>query len=265
MKGKLIVIEGTDCSGKETQTKLLIKRLKQQNIKCATLSFPMYDTPTGKIVGGPFLGKSYISEGWFPETAPNVDPKVASLYYAADRRYNKKKIEKLLNKGINVILDRYTYSSFGHQACKLRTKKERLEMYKWLDKLEFEMLELPQADIKIFLHMPYKVACELKKDRVESLDQNESSKSHLLKAEKTYKEVADLYNFKYIKCNKGNNPRKIEDINDDLYEFVYNYLENKLPNEIVNYELENIPEEIAQASLTENSSCDPKEQFVTTN
>ena len=249
MKGKLIVIEGTDCSGKETQTKLLIKRLKQHNIKCQTLSFPMYDTPTGRIVGGPFLGKSYICEGWFPETAPNVDPKVASLYYAADRRYHKGKIEKLLNRGINVILDRYTYSSFGHQACKLRTKKERIEMYNWLDKLEFEMLELPKADIKIFLHMPYKVACELKKDRVEALDQNEASKSHLLKAERTYLEVADLYDFKYIKCSKGNKPRKIEDINNELYEFVYNYLENKITNELINFDIENTNEQVKENDL----------------
>ena len=62
MKGKLIVIEGTDCSGKETQTKLLVEKLDKLNIKCVRLSFPMYDTPTGKIVGGPYLGKDYICD-----------------------------------------------------------------------------------------------------------------------------------------------------------------------------------------------------------
>ena len=40
------------------------------------------------IVGGPYLGKKEISDGWFPEGATNVDPHVAALYYAADRRYN---------------------------------------------------------------------------------------------------------------------------------------------------------------------------------
>jgi dTMP kinase len=111
MKGKLIVIEGTDCSGKETQTKLLVKYLKENNTKVFTMSFPNYDSPTGKIIGGPFLGKSYISEGYFPEGAPNVDPKVSSLYYAADRLYNLPIIQKKLNEGYIVILDRYVYSN----------------------------------------------------------------------------------------------------------------------------------------------------------
>ena len=65
----------------------------------------MYDTPTGKIIGGPYLGKSYICDGWFPETAPNVDPKVSSLYYAADRKYNIHKVLDAINAGYNVILE----------------------------------------------------------------------------------------------------------------------------------------------------------------
>ena len=142
MKGKLIVIEGTDCSGKETQTKLLVKYLKENNTKVFTMSFPNYDSPTGKIIGGPFLGKSYISEGYFPEGAPNVDPKVSSLYYAADRLYNLPIIQKKLNEGYTVILDRYVYSNMAHQGGKWKTKEERDEMYNWLSKLEFDLLEL---------------------------------------------------------------------------------------------------------------------------
>ena len=224
MKGKLIVIEGTDCSGKETQTKMLVERLEKLNIKCERLSFPMYDTPTGKIVGGPYLGKDYICDGWFEEGAVNVNPKVSSLYYAADRKYNVGKIEELLNKGINVILDRYTYSNLAHQGGKLENKEKRLEMYNWLDKLEFELLELPKADIKVFLHMPYVVSCILKKDRVEKADQHEASKEHLLLAESAYIEIAEIYNFKTIECNIGDSPKKIEDINNELYDYVYNNL-----------------------------------------
>lgn len=224
MKGRLIVIEGTDCSGKETQTKMLVERLEKLNIKCVRLSFPMYDTPTGKIVGGPYLGKDYICDGWFEEGAVNVNPKVSSLYYAADRRYNVGKIEELLNEGINVILDRYTYSNLAHQGGKIEEKQERLEMYKWLEKLEFELLELPKADIKVFLHMPYEVSCILKKDRVEKADQHESSKEHLLLAESAYIEIAEIYDFKTIECNIGDSPKKIEDINNELYDYIYNNL-----------------------------------------
>ena len=220
MKGKLIVIEGTDCSGKETQTKSLVKRLEKDNIPCVRLCFPNYDSPTGKIVGGPYLGKDYICDGWFREGAANVDPKVSSLYYAADRKYNVKNIEELINKGINVILDRYVYSNLAHQGGKLSDKEERFAMYNWLDKLEFDLLELPQADIKVFLHMPYEISCELKKNRDEKPDQHELSKEHLLMAENAYKEIANLYSFKTIECGRNNLPRSIEEINDELYNYV---------------------------------------------
>lgn len=222
MKGKLIVIEGTDCSGKETQTKLLVEKLEKENIKCERFSFPVYDTPTGKIVGGPYLGKKYICNSWFDEGAINLDPKVASLYYAADRKYNVNKIEKLINSGINVILDRYVYSNFAHQGGKLKNKQDRLDMYNWLENLEFGLLELPKADIKIFLHMPYDVSIELKKNREEAMDEHESSKEHLLMAEEAYKEIASIYNFKTIECNIGDKPKKIKDINKELYNHVYN-------------------------------------------
>lgn len=224
MKGKLIVIEGTDCSGKETQTKLLVEKLEKENIKCVRFSFPNYDSPTGKIVGGPYLGKEYICDGWFEEGATNVDPKVSSLYYAADRKYNIGKINDLIDSGVNVILDRYLYSNLAHQGGKIKEKLERLEMYKWLEKLEFDLLELPRADIRIFLHMPYEVSLELKKNREEGMDQHEASKEHLLMAEESYKEIADIYDFKTIECNKGEKPRNIDEINNDLYNFVYNEL-----------------------------------------
>ena len=84
MRGKIILIEGTDCSGKETQSKMMLEYLNSVGIDAVRLAFPDDESPTGKIVGGPYLGKSYICDGWFPEGAPNVDPKVSALYYASD-------------------------------------------------------------------------------------------------------------------------------------------------------------------------------------
>lgn len=224
MAGKLILVEGTDCSGKETQTKLLCEKLNSNGIKCVRFSFPNYDSPTGKIVGGPYLGKEYICKCWFDEGAVNVDPKVAALYYAADRKYNIGKIEELVNSNVNVILDRYIYSNLAHQGGKILDKDERFKMYEWLDKLEFGLLELPHADIKVFLHMPYEVGEILRQNRKEVLDQHEVSKDHLLNAENAYIEVASKYDFKTIECNDFNNPRTIDDINDELY----NYVKDKL-------------------------------------
>lgn len=228
MKGKLIVIEGTDCSGKETQTKKLVDKLESIGIKCKRFSFPNYDSPTGKIVGGPYLGKDYISNCWFDEGAVNVDPKVSSLYCAADRKYNIKIIEELIESGINVILDRYSYSNMAHQGGKIEDKSERFSMYKFIERLEFELLELPIADIKVFLHMPYIVSCELKKNRLEHPDQHELSKKHLIMAEDSYKEIANIYDFRTIECSVNSNPKSIDEINEELFTFVYNSLTNNL-------------------------------------
>lgn len=224
MKGNLIVIEGTDCSGKETQSNLLIEKLKSDGIRIEKFSFPNYNSPTGKIIGGPYLGKSYICDGWFPEGAPNVDPKVSALYYAADRLYNIDKIKFLLDNGVNVILDRYVYSNMAHQGGKLDSESDRNSMYDWLDNLEFNLLELPKPDISVFLHMPFEFSLILKRNREEDMDQNEKDKNHLINAENAFIELAKKYDFYTIQCNDGDRIKTIEEINEDLY----NYVSNKI-------------------------------------
>lgn len=221
MRGKIIVIEGTDCSGKETQSNLLEKRLKAEGKKCIKLSFPMYDTPTGKIVGGAYLGNTEISESYFKEGAVNVDPRIACLYYAADRKYNIGKAEKYLNEGYYVILDRYTTSNLAHQGSKILDKDERFNMYQWIDKLEYWLLGLPKPDKTIFLHMPLKYSKQLKKNRT-ATDEHENSEEHLKNAEKAYIELAELYNWDKIECIKEDKIKTIEEINDEIYSIVEN-------------------------------------------
>ena len=213
---KLILIEGTDCSGKETQTKKVIERLNKENVKSVYFGFPNYDSPTGKIVGGPYLGKPAISKCLFPEGAANVEPKVASLYYAADRKYNIEKVNKYLSDGYNVFLDRYVVSNMAHQGGKIENENERMEMYKWLEALEYGLLELPKPDFTIFLHMPYKYSLVLKQGREEAPDEHEKNEKHLINAEKAYMELANLYGFEIIECVKDESIRTIDDINDEL-------------------------------------------------
>ena len=215
-KGKLIVVEGTDCSGKETQVKRAVARFKEMGLNIYNYSFPMYDTPTGRIVGGPYLGKSYICEGWFPEGATNVDALTASAYYAADRRYNIGIINEHLEKGDIVILDRYVESNMAHQGGKLKTPGERTKMYQKLDTLEFEIMELPRPDAVIFLYMPFEYAAVLKKNREETPDQHESNKAHLKQAETAYLELTEKYGYKKITCVKDDIIRTIDDINDEV-------------------------------------------------
>lgn len=215
-KGKLIVIEGTDCSGKETQVKKVVERFKEKEINIYNYSFPMYDTPTGRIIGGPYLGKSYIGEGWFKEGAPNVDALAASAYYAADRRYNIGIINDHLENGDIVILDRYVESNMAHQGGKLKTREEREKMYQKLDQLEFEIMELPRPDAVIFLYMPFEYAAILKKNRAETPDQHESNKAHLKQAETAYLELTEKYGYQKINCVKDDVIRTIDDISDEV-------------------------------------------------
>lgn len=216
MKGKLIVIEGTDCSGKETQTSLLVKYLKEKKEKVFTMSFPNYNSPTGKIIGGPFLGKKYICDGFFPEGAPKVDPKVSSLYFAADRYYNLPIIQKKLDEGYTVILDRYVYSNMAHQAGKEDNKSKRQELYKFNATLEFDLLGLPRADKVIFLYMPVEGAKALRTNRPEALDQNEMDEEYLKKSQRAYLELSKLFNYIKIDCFKDGVVRSIEDISKDV-------------------------------------------------
>jgi len=219
MAGKIIVIEGTDCSGKETQSKLLEKRLGLEGYKVKRFGFPMYETATGKIVGGCYLGKPEICDGFFEEGATNVDPMVSCLYYAADRKYNFPKIEEFLKDDYYVILDRYTTSNLAHQGSKILDKDERFNMYQWIDKLEYWLLRLPKPDVTIFLHMPYDKATELKKNR-EFLDEHEKNPEHLKHAEDAYIELSELYNWSRIECVKDDEIRSIEDINDEVFKII---------------------------------------------
>lgn len=215
---KIIVIEGTDCSGKETQSNLLMNHLKKDNIEINKFSFPNYDSPTGKIVGGPYLGKEQFGKCFFEEGAIHVNPKVASLYYAADREYNLPVLLDLLKDG-HLILDRYVESNMAHQGGKIYDSKERIKLYNWLEELEYNLLNLPKPDMNIFLYMPYEYACELKRNRNE-LDQHEISKEHLENAEKAYLELAHLHNYKIIDCVKNGVLRTKEDIHEEIYKYV---------------------------------------------
>ena len=211
-RGKILVIEGTDGSGKETQSKKLVEYLTNKGLKVKSYSFPIYSSPSGRIVGGPYLGKAEYGDSFFPETSANVDPLVSSLYYAAYRRYNfLSNIEEELYKNDIIVLDRYTMSNMGHQAGKAKNKKDRDKILKFIEIVEFDLCELPRPDKVIFLHMPFEAAKELRKDRA-SGDGNENSESHLRHAEKNYVEIAKKYGWHNINCIKTKKYTKLEDI-----------------------------------------------------
>ncbi len=213
MKGKLIVIEGTNASGKHTQAEMLVKRFNNDNIKCARRSFPDYESATGKIIGECILGKN--GKSFFNEGINNIPPKVAALYYAADRAYNIDKIKSLLDEGINVILDRYVESNMAYGAAKFKDMSDKINTLLWMEQLEFNLLDLPRPDKVIFLYLPY----EYRNDK------NTYDKA-LKDTEIVYSLMAERYNFEIINCISEDKIRTIKDINDEIYFKLKDYLSN---------------------------------------
>ena len=211
MKGKLIVIEGTNSSGKETHSKLLVDRLNNEGIRSVKKRFPDYDSPTGKIIGECILGKN--SESFFEEGINDIPPKVAALYYAADRVYNIDKINKLLDDGVNVILDRYVESNMAYQAAKFDLLSDRINMLLWMEQLEFNLLDLPRPDKVICLYLPYEYR----------IDQSEDN-THLKNTESVYGLLAERYNFSIINMIKDDKIKEISEVHEEIYEIVNNFL-----------------------------------------
>lgn len=225
--GKLVVVEGTDCSGKETQTRLLVERLEKENLKVKRLSFPMYDTPTGKIIGACLLGKPdmvneylKINSSFFPEGGGNIDALTAIDFYALDRRYNLPKINEALENNDIVLIDRYVTSNMAHRGGLIDNREERLDIYKKIELKEYAINELPRPDMVVLLYLPYEYSCLLKKNRKELPDEAESNEEYLKKGERAYLELAWLYDYLVINCVSDDKIRSIENINDELYKNV---------------------------------------------
>lgn len=226
MRGKIIEIEGTDCSGKGTQSKLLCDRLNKEGKKATLFSFPMYNSPTGRIVGGPFLGKTDISpEGsWFKEGADNISKKISATLYIWDRAYNMPNILKALDEG-HVVFDRYADSNLAYNASNISNKKQRFKMYKWMETMEYKMFGNPKADIKILLYVPSEVSQKLKEQRQnKSTDEYEKNESLLKRAELAYLELAKRNKYKVINCVEDGKLLSI----DMIHERVWDYVSKKL-------------------------------------
>ena len=218
--GKLFVIDGTDGSGKQTQSSLLKERLQKDGIDFKSVSFPNYDSPTSTLV------KMYL-EGDFGENQKDVSPYIASTFYAADRYATyKKDFEEYYNNGGIIIADRYTTSNMIHQAGIIKDKQEREKFLKWLWDFEFNLYGLPIPTEVIFLNMPPDYTEKLIQDRENKIthekqkDIIEKNKQNTIDAYNNALELVKKYNWYEIKCVKDEKIRTIEDINDEIYELV---------------------------------------------
>ncbi len=158
-KGKLIVIDGIDGSGKATQTALLEKSLKRLGLRIKTIDFPRYyDNFFGQLLG------QYLS-GLYGDFI-KVDPRVASILYAADRFESSGKIKRWLNNGWIVIADRYVSSNQIHQAGKIENRKKREDFLGWLDVMEHNVFKTPRPDLIVYLDVPLEVSQDWLKRKI---------------------------------------------------------------------------------------------------
>lgn len=212
MKGKLIVIEGADGSGKATQTALLAERLKREGYKINTLSFPNYESESSALI------KMYL-RGDFGEDANSVSPYAASVFYASDRYASYQTTwKKDYEAGEIFLADRYTTSNFVHQGAKL--PKEELENFiKWLMDLEYEKMGLPSPDITLFLDVNPEISLNLIKARGRE-DIHEKNKNYLKKVYDIYNLISEKYAWEKINCSSGNEIKSVEEIGEMVYNSV---------------------------------------------
>ena len=202
--GKLIVIEGVDSSGKETQTKLLFEYIKSSGKNVKKVSFPDYESdfcmPVKKYLAGD-LGKK----------PSDVNAYAASSFYAIDRYASyKKDWGEFYNNGGAIVCDRYVTSNIVHQAMKISEKDKKEQFIDWLSDYEYEKLGLPKPDVVIFLDMPPEAAQILMKNRANKItgqaqkDIHESDSNYLTLAYNNAVEVASHQGWHRVICDRKN-------------------------------------------------------------
>lgn len=220
-KGKLIVIDGTDGSGKATQVGLLIKHFKKESRKVKIVDFPdYYSNFFGKFIG------HCLSEQYY--NFVKVHPKIASVLYAADRFESKDKIKKWLKEGNIVIANRYASANQIHQGGKIANTKKRESFLKWLAEMEYEIFKIPKPDTVVYLDVPIPIVLKLIRER-----NKKSSRNYLGKKKDVHeKDVKFLENSRKsalwlaktqkgwikIECVKNGVLNTRENIHKEIYE-----------------------------------------------
>lgn len=219
MSGKLIIIEGSDGSGKATQTKKLYDRLEENKYNIRKVEFPNYKSESSALV------KMYL-RGDFGKHAEDVDPYICSTFFAVDRYASfKTEWEEFYNNGGIIICDRYTTSNMIHQASKMEIE-DRDKYLDWLNDLEFNLYKIPKPDCVIFLDVPVEMSQKLMKDRNNKItgesqkDIHESDFDYLKKSYENSLYIAQKYDWQRIDCIKDDKMRTIEDIHEEIYKIV---------------------------------------------
>ncbi len=215
MAGKLIVLEGTDGSGKSTQYARLCARVDQAGIPSRRLVFPQYQEPSSALI------RMYLN-GEFGSHPGDVNPYAASCFYAVDRYASLKKVwGRWYEEGGLVLADRYTTSNAVHQGAKC-PPEERPDFLRWLDELEYARLGLPRPDLVLYLDMPTEQAISLLRSRESAThthgDIHEADSAYLAACRDCAREAAALLGWTVISClDPQGRLRSVEDIHREIW------------------------------------------------
>lgn len=220
-KGKLIVIEGTDGSGKTVQTNLLVERLLSEGNKVQMTDFPQY----GKSFFANMIEHYLKGEFGWPQALRKVSPYLASLLYAGDRWEAGSLMHKWLDDGDIIISNRYVCSNMAHQGAKISNAGERKKFFEWIEELEYKVYAIPKPDITIYLHVPIEISRELIKARAKEseglkskVDLHEGDIRYMQGVQETYMELADSdSNWCTIECAKNNQMKSREEIAEEVW------------------------------------------------
>ena len=220
--GKLIVIEGTDGSGKPTQSPRLTDRLRHEGRAFQQLVFPQYQEESSALI------RMYLN-GEFGTSPSDVNAYAASAFFAVDRYASYKKVwGQWYAQGGLVLSDRYTTSNAVHQASK-EPPENRAEFLRWLYEFEYEKLGLPRPDLTIYLDVPTDFTEKLMRSREESThthaDIHEQDLAYLATCRRTGKAAAAYYGWTVIDCVRDGKMRGIDDIHEEIYRHVMKCLE----------------------------------------
>ncbi|MFA5029572.1 MAG: hypothetical protein WC518_02345 [Patescibacteria group bacterium] len=198
--GKLLVLEGGDGSGKATQTRMLVERLRRQGRDVFTLDFPRYDETFGGKIARAYL------DGQFGDPK-NIDPYLASIPYAMDRYESLPALHAQLNKGGLVVVDRFHTANFIHQGAKMGISEDGQlnepalhDLVSFLQRLEFELLGIPQPDLVLYLHVAPPVAQTLMDSQGRVKDGHEKDVAYAKKVERVALWACEALGWKLIEC-----------------------------------------------------------------
>ncbi|MBI1961085.1 MAG: deoxynucleoside kinase [Parcubacteria group bacterium] len=219
-KGKFIVIDGIDGSGKATQADLLIERLRREGRTAAKADFPQYGHKSAGLV------ENYLNGAY--GAAAEVSPYVASFFYMLDRYDASFGLRRELEQGNIVVSNRYVSANMGHQGGKFGTREARQRYFEWLDRYEYGVFDIPRPDLTIVLHVPPEVAQTLVDQKAArgytsgaSRDAHEADLNHLARASETYREMCALFpDFKLVECAPDGRMFSIEAVRELVWEQV---------------------------------------------